>query len=147
MGDFWQETAQMFGSLFEKPKMTEKLLSKPPFKYLFDIISETRKATGFGEGLYSEEELNHGFYDDKNKKMHFLKKAITLTSVMAQEEYAAKPNKIVAGFEPEHTNTFLQGMYKAAVSGNDSGPYVNKVLKAMQKEEEEVLGRARVVGD
>lgn len=43
MADFWQTTSQMFSSLFEKPKMTEKLLVKPPFKYIFDIISETTK--------------------------------------------------------------------------------------------------------
>ena len=43
MGDFWQPTAEMFGSLFEKPKMSEKLLIKPPFKYIFDILSETTK--------------------------------------------------------------------------------------------------------
>ena len=43
MGDFWEVTAQMYSSLFEKPKMSEKLLSKPPFKYIFDIIAETSK--------------------------------------------------------------------------------------------------------
>ena len=37
----------MFGSLFEKPKMSEKLLSKPPFKYIFDIIFETMKVLQF----------------------------------------------------------------------------------------------------
>lgn len=48
MGDFWKPTAEAFTALIEKPKMTEKLLLKPPFKYLFDIISETIKKTGFG---------------------------------------------------------------------------------------------------
>mmetsp|Transcript_3952 Transcript_3952/g.3364 ORF Transcript_3952/g.3364 Transcript_3952/m.3364 type:complete len:212 (-) Transcript_3952:582-1217(-) len=147
MGDFWKDTAQMFGSLFEKPKMTEKLLCKPPFKYLFDIVNETRKTTGFAEGLYSEEELNHTFYDDKAKKMHFLKKIITLTSVMLQEEFAAKPNKIVAGVEPENTNILLQGIYRATICGQSSEAFVKKVLVAMQKDEEEVLGHARVVAD
>ena len=33
----------MFSSLFERPKMSEKLLSKPPFKYIFDIVFETSK--------------------------------------------------------------------------------------------------------
>jgi TRAF3-interacting protein 1 len=47
MGDFWVATAEMFSSLFEKPKMSEKLLVKPPFKYIFDIIMETTNATGF----------------------------------------------------------------------------------------------------
>jgi TRAF3-interacting protein 1 len=36
----------MFSSLFEKPKMSQKLLEKPPFKYIFDIIVETTKTTG-----------------------------------------------------------------------------------------------------
>lgn len=47
MGDFWKPTSEMFGSLFDKPKMSEKLLLKPPFKYLFDIVMETTKTTGF----------------------------------------------------------------------------------------------------
>jgi len=41
--------------------------------------------------------------------MFFLKKIIGLTSVMTGEELEAKPNKIVAGVEPEKTNAFLQG--------------------------------------
>jgi TRAF3-interacting protein 1 len=52
MSDFWQTTAEMFSSLFEKPKMSEKLLLKPPFKYIFDIIIETSNATGFAKELY-----------------------------------------------------------------------------------------------
>lgn len=36
----------MFGSLFEKPKMVQRLLEKPPFKYILDIIAETTKVTG-----------------------------------------------------------------------------------------------------
>jgi TRAF3-interacting protein 1 len=53
MSDFWVPTAEMFSSLFEKPKMSEKLLVKPPFKYIFDIIMETTNATGFAKDLYS----------------------------------------------------------------------------------------------
>ena len=50
MGDFWKPTADMFGSLIEKPRMTDRLLSKPPFKYIFDIVMETIKKTGCGNG-------------------------------------------------------------------------------------------------
>lgn len=48
MSDFWKPTSDMFSGLIDKPKMTEKLLSKPPFKYIFDIIIETSKKTNFG---------------------------------------------------------------------------------------------------
>ena len=50
MGDFWKPTADMFTSLFEKPKMAEKLLIKPPFKYIYDIFAETTKSTNFAKG-------------------------------------------------------------------------------------------------
>lgn len=120
--DFWQTTAQMFGSLFDKPKMTEKLLLKPPFKYLFDIVIQTinvsilfiqsfpylYQSTGFGKNLYTKDELSADFYDTKEKKMYFLRKIILLIGNMLQEEVEAKPNKIVAGVEPDKTNYFLQ---------------------------------------
>ena len=51
MGDFWKPTAEMFTSLIEKPRMTDRLLSKPPFKYIFDIVMETIKKTGVGNGI------------------------------------------------------------------------------------------------
>lgn len=46
----WKSTADAFESLIERPKMTQKLLEKPPFKYIFDIIAETTKKTGFANG-------------------------------------------------------------------------------------------------
>jgi TRAF3-interacting protein 1 len=52
MGDFWKPTAELFSQLIERPKMTEKLLQKPPFKYLFDIVAETIKKTGSGNGIH-----------------------------------------------------------------------------------------------
>ena len=52
MGDFWKPTADLFTGLIEKPRMTDRLLSKPPFKYIFDIIMETIKKTGVGNGTY-----------------------------------------------------------------------------------------------
>jgi TRAF3-interacting protein 1 len=87
MEDFWKPTSEMFSSLFEKPKMSEKLLVKPPFKYIFDIIMETTKATGlnfkyglgYGKGLYVADELDGNSYQNKEKKLVFLQKIIDLT--------------------------------------------------------------------
>lgn len=62
---------------------------------------------------------------------------IDLVQVMLKEEIEAKPNKIVAGLEPDLTNTFLQGIYKAAISGEESAPVVKKLLAKYEKQSKE----------
>ena len=56
--------------------MTEKLLTKPPFRYLHDVFTATKDATGFGEGLYSGGELDAKSITEKEAKLNFLVKMI-----------------------------------------------------------------------
>lgn len=127
MSDFWMPTQQAFEQLFDKPKMTEKLLLKPPFRYLHDIFLATLGTTGFGNGLFTEAELDSKANHEKDAKLSILTKMITLTEMMVGEKIDVKPSKIVAGLEPERTNYFLQQLFRAATCGVDSAPYVRQI--------------------
>lgn len=53
------------------------------------------------KGLYTGQETNADFYSDRDKKVAYLQKAIKLVELMTGEAIEAKPQKIVAGLEPE----------------------------------------------
>ena len=108
--------------------MTEKLLTKPPFRYWHDIFTALNGATGYGTGLYQGVELESKQITEKDAKINFLVKMIQLTELVLQQELDVKPSKIVAGHEPEKTNAFLQAMAQAATAGIDTAPYVAQVL-------------------
>ncbi|EGR27224.1 traf3ip1 protein, putative [Ichthyophthirius multifiliis] len=136
--NFWEPTIKAFEGLFQKPKMRDKLLQKPPFQYLFDIVMATTDATGFGEGLYTDEEKNSQFYQNRDQKITFLKKIIDLTQYAIKQELPAKPNKIVAGLEPENTNIFLIELHRSATTPeiNKNGPKIIKKLLAKYSQKE-----------
>ena len=121
-------TAQAFEQLFDRPKMTDRLLQKPPFRYLHDIFLATMGATGFGNGIFTEEEMDSKANHEKDAKLSILTKMITLTEMMVGEKIDVKPSKIVAGLEPERTNYFLQQLFRAATSGVDSTPYIRQIM-------------------
>lgn len=125
----------MYEQLIQKPKMTEKLLCKPPFRYLHDIFTATMAATGYGNGLYEGDELDSKAITEKEAKINWLVKLISLTELVVGEELEVKPTKIVAGHEPEKTNLLLQQMFRAATSGIDTSPHVQQILGGGAEEE------------
>ena len=56
--DYVVATRDVFRDLIKKPKLQEKYLRKPPFRFIHDIVMNTMKATGFPNGLYQGPELN-----------------------------------------------------------------------------------------
>jgi hypothetical protein len=115
------------GAIIQKPKMTDKLLAKPPFRFIHDVFSEVTRATGFAEGLYDETETDAKAIKDKASKMNYLQKMISFVSLHLGVVVEARPAKIVAGLDVEQTNVLLQYMAVAANSGNSSDA-VSRVL-------------------
>ncbi|CAK6963663.1 TRAF3-interacting protein 1 isoform X1 [Scomber scombrus] len=123
-----KKTQDTLGKVIKKPPLTEKLLSKPPFRYLHDIFSEVIRTTGFMKGLYGENEMKSDNVKDKDSKIIFLQKAIDVVMLVSGEPLAAKPARIVAGHEPEKTNELLQAMAKCCLNKMSSDDVVKRVL-------------------
>ena len=137
MADYWSETGRMFSQLIQKPKMTEKLLKKPPPKYIYDIILSTMKTTGFPKGLYTPEEEDHKYFEsDAHHKLDILQKAIDITKIVMNENFDIKCTNILKGEQPDKTNYFLQLFYKAATNGKDNSALIQKYLEKKNKKEE-----------
>ncbi len=111
---YWKATEAMYSQLFSKPAMKEKLLTKPPFRYLHDIFTATLGKTGYGEGLFQGDELNSKSFEDKDAKLAWLVKAITLAEMLNGEQIDIKPSMVLAGQQPERTNAYLQLQFRAA---------------------------------
>eukprot|EP01038_Epipyxis_sp_PR26KG_P008130 gene8130-11008_t len=124
-------TQLLLGELIQRPKLSEKLLSKPPFRFLHDIIMEVMKVTGFGNDLYIPAEMDSAAISDKTQKVTFLEKIIKVVGVQLNTLVEAKPMKIVAGMDPQNTNNFLQLLAVAAKHMPDSRIAVRTVLEQL----------------
>ncbi|XP_055734976.1 TRAF3-interacting protein 1-like isoform X4 [Salvelinus fontinalis] len=127
-GSVAKKTQDTLGKVIKKPPLTEKLLSKPPFRYLHDIFSEVIRTTGFMKGLYAETEMKSDNVKDKDAKIAFLQKALDVVMLVNGEPLSVKPARIVAGHEPERTNELLQAIAKCCLNKLSSEEAVKRVL-------------------
>jgi len=123
-------TQETLGKLISKPKMTEKYLKKPPFRFLHDIVMEVVRSTNFAQGLYTPQECDAAQLSDKGAKVEFLNKVINATGFALGEQVHVSASKIVAGLEADKTNAFLQKLHQAATTcvGAKSDDAVQRVL-------------------
>ncbi|XP_059785067.1 TRAF3-interacting protein 1 isoform X6 [Balaenoptera ricei] len=134
-----KRTQEALGKVIRRPPLTEKLLNKPPFRYLHDIITEVIRMTGFMKGLYTDAEMKSDNVKDKDAKISFLQKAIDVVVMVSGEPLLAKPARIVAGHEPEKTNELLQRIGKCCLNKLSSDDAVKRVLAG---EKAETKGRS-----
>ncbi|XP_066431808.1 TRAF3-interacting protein 1 isoform X1 [Eleutherodactylus coqui] len=123
-----RRTQDSLGKVVRKPPLTDKLLGKPPFRYLHDILTEVIRTTGFLKGLYAESELKSDNVKDKDAKISFLQKAIDVVVLVTGEPLAVKPARVVAGHEPEKTNEFLQAIGRCCLNKLSSDDAVKRIL-------------------
>ncbi|KAH7945019.1 hypothetical protein HPB49_004759 [Dermacentor silvarum] len=95
-----KKTQDLLGSVIKKPPLQEKLLKKPPFRFLHDVIHNVIKATNFLDGLYTQEELTSENIKDKEGKIAFLQKAID--AVANSHEVTLEADNLLAPPEPEN---------------------------------------------
>ncbi|XP_071603222.1 TRAF3-interacting protein 1 [Heliangelus exortis] len=129
-----RRTQESLGRVIRKPPMSERLLNKPPFRYLHDVITEVIRVTGFMKGLYTDFELKSDNVKDKDAKISFLQKAIDTVVMVTGEPLSVKPSRVVAGHEPEKTNEFLQAIGKCCLNKLSSDVAVKKVLAGERPE-------------
>ena len=100
-----EETIAAFsGITLKKPKLSVKLLSKPPFRFVHDLVSAVTKTTGFAEGLFEGDELDAKGIKDKAGKIAYLQKIIDCCDICSGDTCDIRAAKVVAGLEPINTN-------------------------------------------
>ncbi|XP_059474756.1 TRAF3-interacting protein 1 [Neocloeon triangulifer] len=123
-----KKTQDALGKYLKKPPLTEKLLKKPPFRFLHDIITSVIKQYGLMQGLFTPAEMVSDNVKEKDAKIIFLQKVVDTMILISKENLSVKPSKIVAGQEPEKTNELLQAIAKALERKLDSTSAVQEVL-------------------
>ena len=97
-------TTETLGPLISAPKLTEKLLKKPPFRFIYDIIMALKAQHGFAEGLFTDQELDSKYFAEKEQKVQFLDKVISLVNEVLGAKLAVRSGKITAGLEVMHSS-------------------------------------------
>ena len=110
------------GELVQRPKMTDRVLRRPPFRFLHDTITAVSTTTGFGVGLYQGEELDSAAITDKQAKKNYLDKIFRLVGICQGKSIDVRSAKVVAGLEPECTNVFLLALAESAADSSIDSP-------------------------
>eukprot|EP00055_Hartaetosiga_balthica_P000827 m.137555 g.137555 ORF g.137555 m.137555 type:complete len:505 (-) comp11907_c0_seq1:45-1559(-) len=137
LADAVGKTIELMGPLLKKPPVNEKLLKRPPFKYLHNMVTQLMHEYEFFKGLYTEEEMNPENVSSKESKVEFLTKAIDVTAIVTGKKLKAKPSKIVAGKEAVQTNKWLQMVAVAIQKKKSSDAAVEAVLHGGEASSEE----------
>lgn len=114
---FWEPTQAALGPLITHPPLTEKNLSRPPFRFIHDIVSNINSTHGTFVGVFPSEFDDSGAIDTKEKKIQYLEMLVNAVEVRISMPVTVNVKKVVTGSEVEATNIFLQQIAQAVQVG------------------------------
>lgn len=103
-------TIDALKELISRPPLTEKLLSRPPFKYILDICKAVSAVTGFP----SPESCNHDDITDREERAAFLSSVIGQISDQLGVPVDVQIKSILAGKDVPKTLRMLVMLAQAA---------------------------------
>nr|CAJ2479025.1 unnamed protein product [Leishmania braziliensis] len=107
--DFWTATIAAYQPLqLPSPELSEKLLKRPPFRFIHDIVCSIDARFAAYDHVIPVALRNSAQVDTKEKKIEYLTILIQYINKLMKVEIDVNPKKIVSGHEPEKTNVFLQ---------------------------------------
>ena len=112
-----------------RPVLSDKLLARPPFRFLHDIFSAVLASTGFGEGLLDASQRDGAAVaaGGRAAKLNVLRLYKHAVGLHLGTHVAALPAHVVAGTDAPATNVFLQLLALAATDGASCEPAVAAV--------------------
>ena len=135
MSQPWQKTQSLFSKLITSPPLVEKYLKRPPPKYIFTLVINTMKKTGFPRGLFTQEEENVDYFSaDINHKRAFFNKLIDITKMVIKNNIDINVENILKGLEEEKINIFLQNFYLASTNNANTELIIKQYLKDKNKD-------------
>ncbi|KAH7826621.1 putative TRAF3-interacting protein 1 [Monocercomonoides exilis] len=132
--NYFEEAVGILSQVVDTPKITVQLLSRPPYRFIFDVIMTIQRKTQFAEGLFNAEELESGKPMRKDQKptsanrrakISFLNKVIGISGLALGRTCTCDPKNVIAGAEAKATDEMLKMFLEAAQKhGKNSAGFV-----------------------
>jgi len=140
------EAMRVLQPIFTRPKLRGRLLQKPPFRFIHDIVMAiVKESTTFPTSLiFSDVELDSStFKDNKQAKLAFLDKLISLVNSCRESPVEVHSRNIVAGVQPVATLSLLVAFGKLAQDDSiDHASLIQSTIRTEIVEEETKVGGA-----
>lgn len=131
--DFWSPTIAAYAPLgLSSPELTPKLLQKPPFRFIHDLVRSINTKYDAYTHVFQPPLDNVATIETKEQKIQYLQLMISYVEELLQVKIDVNPKKIVSGSEPEKTNILLQ--YIAMAVGNAQKDKERRVQQPLQSE-------------